>query len=115
MCKSCGKGLCSYCLVELPNGLACKNSCEARVGLLNRMIDSNSRVMKIANSQLQSAGIFILVLGLIFLGMAGWTWMEGNQFLATFLGLFAVPLSLWGAHRLVSPQYPDAQKPDSTK
>ena len=30
VCKNCGKGLCSSCAVDLVDGLACKDRCEAK-------------------------------------------------------------------------------------
>jgi len=69
ICKSCGKGLSAEYATDVGNGLACKNSCEERVLLINRIIDSNSKVLLTANTQLLRNAIFITVLGLLFVGL----------------------------------------------
>ena len=38
-CKSCGKGLCAECAVDLDKGLACKQHCEPEVKSLIRYSD----------------------------------------------------------------------------
>ena len=48
VCKSCYKGLCAECVAPLPNGLACRDTCEARVTLMNQMIDNNQKVLAAA-------------------------------------------------------------------
>ncbi len=40
-CKSCGKGLCPHCAVDLGKGLACRQRCEADVEALIALIDHN--------------------------------------------------------------------------
>ena len=51
LCKSCGKALCEDCLTEVPNGLACKGSCEDRVN----MIEPRHRVRFPSNERAASA------------------------------------------------------------
>lgn len=72
ICKSCGKGLCVHCAAELPNGLACREACEERVGLLNEMVDSYQQMKLSHKSMARSVSALCLVLGLFLLGMAGW-------------------------------------------
>ncbi len=69
ICKSCGKALCPKCAVELPNGVACKNSCEDRVTMLNQMIDNNNKVIATTNTNLKSSAILSIVLGALFISM----------------------------------------------
>ena len=59
VCKSCGRGLCHDCAVDSPNGLSCKG-CEARVRLMNKIIDNNAKVMSVArrHSDCQSCGAY---------------------------------------------------------
>jgi hypothetical protein len=66
LCKSCGRGLCPECLTEYPDGLACKNRCEARVGLINRIIDNNRNTIAAGNAQIRSATVLMISLGLLF-------------------------------------------------
>ncbi len=43
ICKNCNKGICHECLTELPNGIACTNSCVEEVTLVNQLIHKNTR------------------------------------------------------------------------
>lgn len=67
VCKSCGKGLCHKCAAELPNGIACKDSCEKRVNLLNSMIDGSANVMSASNKQIKNMAYFAIVFGFLFI------------------------------------------------
>ena len=40
-CKSCGKGLCRECAVDLTKGLACRGHCEADAQAIIQLIDRN--------------------------------------------------------------------------
>jgi len=40
-CKSCGKGLCQECAVDLTKGLACRGRCEPDVQAIIQLIDRN--------------------------------------------------------------------------
>ena len=67
ICKSCGKGLCGDCLVELPNGLACKDSCEDRVEMSNRLFDRISQTMGARRHLLRQYGLLTVLLGIGFI------------------------------------------------
>ncbi len=67
ICKSCGRGLCSDCAVDLKNGLACKNACEDQVKILNKMLDMNEKVMSTSNRNLKITGYFGLISGILFI------------------------------------------------
>ncbi len=66
LCKSCGKGLCGDCLTELPNGLACKGSCEKRVDALNRIADSDAETKIAARRRLWVIGVRSFFVGICF-------------------------------------------------
>jgi hypothetical protein len=80
-CKSCGKGLCPECAVDLGKGLACRGRCEEDSRALIQLIDSNIKLTAtldnrmqasqkvISNSQrvISSSAIFILLLGGVFM------------------------------------------------
>ena len=53
-------------MAEVPDGLACKNRCEDRVNLINRIIDTNKKVLAAANVQIRSSTIFLIVMGVLF-------------------------------------------------
>jgi hypothetical protein len=86
------------CAVDIDNGLACKHKCEERAKSINKMIDSNSRVMTVANKQLRGGMIFTIVagalfvaLGLYFKPLEGSPWIIFVALGATFIvrGIFA--------------------------
>lgn len=45
-CKSCMKGVCSECAVDLKHGVACRNSCEENVELLNQLMKKSFRMLR---------------------------------------------------------------------
>lgn len=44
ICKSCSKGICMDCAVDVGNGIACQNSCEQSVKIINEIVDKGSKV-----------------------------------------------------------------------
>ena len=44
ICKSCQKGVCTACAVDLGKGLACRTTCEADVRALISLIDASMRI-----------------------------------------------------------------------
>lgn len=38
-CKSCRKGLCKDCAIDVGNGIACKNRCECEVVAINEFLE----------------------------------------------------------------------------
>ena len=55
-CKSCNKGLCSECAVDLDKGLACRGRCEADVEAVIQLIDQNVRHMEGVERIMQKRG-----------------------------------------------------------
>jgi len=113
LCKSCGKGLCSECLVEVPDGLACKckNQCEDRVNLINQIINNNQKVLSAANVQVKSSGIFILLLGILFCLFGFLPILISGNTSTIFMGLLGLFFAVYGIIRLIkkSQQYPQAK------
>lgn len=75
ICKSCGKGLCTECAVDMEKGLACKERCEEDVKSLIRLIQNNIRLSPTSSSIIRAskrggliASGFYIVLGLVFAG-----------------------------------------------
>jgi len=79
-CKSCGKGLCPECAVDLGKGLACRGRCEAdvaaviqlveqNVGFMDdtkRIMERNKSVLKHTSSTHYLNGLFLTFTGAIF-------------------------------------------------
>lgn len=93
ICKSCERGVCSECAVDLGKGLACKGRCEDDAKALIALVQSNLRTAPSVNALLrkgrsaglQLAGLYLL-LGLVFLA---WDLAsERLQFTGVLGGLF---------------------------
>jgi len=98
VCKSCQKGLCRECAVDLGKGLACRGSCEDEAQRLIQFIESNMRLAPVGGkvwhghgSNLLLSAIACIVLGAVF---AIWGSMSGPQF--SFIIVVGVVLSGWG-------------------
>ena len=83
-CKSCGKGVCPACLVDLGKGLACRQRCEddvrALIALIDNSLQMGAKSPGILRSNRQMA-----------LGSAGFTCAVGTAFLAW--GLLSNPIN----------------------
>ena len=80
-CKSCGKGVCLECAVDLTKGLACRGHCEedvrALIGLIEcnirlapkseRIVETSGKVRESARQIRWGTAIFNLVIGGIFI------------------------------------------------
>ena len=64
ICKSCMKGLCPTCAVEVGNSLACKNSCEENVRKINESQINQSIIQPFAKVAQKAGPIFLTVYGL---------------------------------------------------
>lgn len=49
--KSCGRGLCPECAVEVEDSLSCLNRCEDKVRILNRMVKENAQILSTSNKK----------------------------------------------------------------
>ena len=72
-CKSCGRGLCRECAVDLTKGLACRGHCEADaqavIELIDRNIQLTSKVPQARQTNKRNrsvAGVFHIIFGAIF-------------------------------------------------
>ena len=106
ICKSCGKALCPDCAADTGHGLACKNACEARVLLTNQIVECQARVLRVANAQVRTAGVFTCVIGLMILVLAGSSYVWENLLLAIFFGVFGVVFTSFGLFRFFAQRYP---------
>ena len=127
VCKSCGKGLCPECAVDLGKGLACRGRCEADAQAVIQLINQNVRHMDVVERALQgrrsvlqqnsstryATGLFMGVAGAIF-----------TIFGAADLARFAFPFALGIAFLVFSVYWmilarrfgkdkPPAEKPES--
>ncbi|MSR57839.1 MAG: hypothetical protein EXS05_09210 [Planctomycetaceae bacterium] len=96
VCRSCGKALCPHCAAEVENGLACRDSCEARVNLINRMIDANVRNLQVADSHNRSTGILVITFGALFLAISVVCYAQNEEFLTMVLGTAGTLFLIFG-------------------
>lgn len=102
-CKSCGKGLCPECAVDLGKGLACRTQCEAAVRTLNELIDRNVRLGPTTETMIRRAGstrvagtVFFLAMGALFFG---WSVIEARQL--TLIGMIGLGFLAYGVFHLI--------------
>lgn len=111
ICKSCGKGLSREYATDVGNGLACKDACEERVKLINRILDNNSRVLSTSNIQLRRNSVFACVVGLLFVllgGLMGALRAEPIGVVFSLLGAVFILRGIFGYTRMA--RYPTIEK-----
>jgi len=86
VCKSCGRGLCPACAVDVGNGLACRNQCEEEVRSLNRVINRNKTAHEKTSGAYARVALFYAGLGAVVLvgGVMDW---RGFQWLLVPAGV----------------------------
>ena len=74
ICKSCGKGLCCECAVDMAKGLACRGQCEDDTARLIALIEQNVQLSPLGRNVMGNVrkntfvqATFLLVAGLLFL------------------------------------------------
>src|SRR5207302_6215916 len=99
VCKSCGKGLCRECAVDLDKGLACRGRCEEDARAVIALIDRNIRFEPTVSSIIArtrrgrvGAAVFYFVCGAAFIAW-GFTMPELHVIL--FLGVAFVLYGLF--------------------
>ncbi len=123
-CKSCGKGLCPECAVDLGKGLACRGRCEAEVEALMQLLAQNVRhmgeverimqrqvsVVKQGSSMRYANGFFLGATGLIFT-------IFGAADLARFTFVFVLGIAFlfFGAYWIILARRLSKDKPPREK
>lgn len=67
ICKSCNKGLCMQCAVDVENGLACKHSCEQYVKDINELIKLSKGAYNKTSSTYYRMAVIYGLLGIFFI------------------------------------------------
>ena len=99
-CKSCGKGVCRDCGVELGKGLACRGRCEADARALIQLIERNiqlsgatANLIRTGRSVRSSTALFQFAFGAIFIA---WGMTDLSRF--KFLIVLGVVLITYGGY-----------------
>ncbi len=82
LCKSCQKGLCRKCAVDVGNGLACSGPCEEEVKNLNELKQREKAVYKKTGAAYKRNAFIYAAVGLIFViwGLgAGLVWDKAGM------------------------------------
>lgn len=109
-CKSCCKGLCPDCAAEVENGLACRNACEDRVSLINRIIDHNEKIIGSANAQMRSSALLALIFGVLICAYGFLTLRTEEDAFNWFLVAMGLVFVIYGVLRLSKKRlYPTAK------
>ncbi len=97
ICKVCGKGLCQECLVEIPKGIACKDTCmEYAIDVtevVNRNIETapvSYAIMSKLRARCLKQSFIELLVGLFALVIFFWSGEKDELFLPVFGAIFIV-------------------------
>lgn len=107
ICKFCGKGVCRACATDTGHGLACRDSCEEQVNVLARIVKNNARVLRAANAQVRSSGLFAFAMGLAFLCGAWWGYDSGVLPVAIIFFVFGFLFSIFGLKQIAVERFPN--------
>jgi len=101
ICKSCGRGLCRECAVELPKSLACRGRCEADAQAVTQLIERNiqlstnsPQLVKLNRNGRVGTGILYIVLGTVFV-------FTGLRDQLNFLSVVGVGFIAFGIYTLI--------------
>lgn len=100
--KSCGKGVCRACAVDVGNGLACPGACEQEVRALNRIVQRNKTSHQKAGHAYANIALFYVVAGLLFLtgGLLDWRGLRGMLVPAGLLLVVAAAIHFMTGRRI---------------
>lgn len=95
LCKNCQKGLCQDCVVDVGNGLACKDRCETQVKEINDVFQRiRNQYSRLGSTYLRTVwlssifGISSCGIGLLLIYAYPRTWLASLPML--LIGLFAI-------------------------
>src|SRR5687768_18307071 len=94
VCRNCGRGLCSDCIVFAEDAVACKGACEARVAAIQRIMQSNPTTYRTAAGQYYRAGVNGIFMGLLFVAMGGMFVQFAAGDFGSYLGALFIGLGL---------------------
>ena len=106
ICRWCGKGICEECFTETAGGLACSAICEKRLAVISQTITTSDDLIRTANRQVRSTGVYGIVTGILFVGFGIWSYTSGETFLPVFFGAIGLVLFALGFVRLTREKYP---------
>ena len=119
-CKSCQRGVCPECAVDMGKGLACRGHCEEDATGVIQLIDNNVRISPTSTRMLLAnrgtgltSGAFLIAIGLVFI----WWGLRASESLIDFPLIMGVVVGVFGVISVarsmrIKPPGPDSR--DST-
>ncbi len=102
ICKSCGRGLCRDCIVEVGLGCSCRNRCENDVAALNDLVERGRTVYQKSSTNHFWSGVFLSLMGVFFLLLGVSTVATSDQPVGGILWLFmGIIFTGWGISSLL--------------
>lgn len=95
-CKNCNKGLCPECAVDVGDGLACKGQCETKVQDHNTYIAKCLTMLRVSEESIIWGAIFIAILGLGFVLVGLYFFVNQDEFDWFFLFPLFMGLAMLG-------------------
>ena len=88
ICKACNKAVCSSCIIDTGNGIACSKQCEKETLEINQIIDRSKKIYSIgdnaASNLIPSSVIVYLFFAILFLGWSAFEYFSKSR-VDTFL------------------------------
>ena len=95
MCKSCNRGLCLDCLVDVPPGVACRGKCEADVAAVNLVIQRSKTAYQKTGVAYRRNAIATVIMGLFFIGFGVLPILVSDNYAALFMAPLGCVFLLW--------------------
>jgi uncharacterized membrane protein YfcA len=95
LCKSCNRGLCPDCAVDVPPGMACAGRCEAEVAALNLVIQRSKTAYQKTAAAYRRNAVVLLICGLIFVVSGVLPVLVSRNYGALFIALIGCVFLLW--------------------
>ena len=67
ICKSCQKGVCMDCLVEVGHSIACRSTCEEHVGIVDAMVNKSIVTVSSQKKYSHFTPLFLIACGISIL------------------------------------------------
>ena len=93
ICKSCNKGVCSECAVDVGNGIACKNSCEEAVTDINDIMLMSKKICQRRKDIYKKTNLNYYLMAVTF-GIMGFSFIISPFFVKLFLAKLLIPFGI---------------------
>ena|SRR6516164_829436 len=89
VCRSCGRALCRDCITEVGLSCSCKGRCESVVATMNDLVQRGKTAYQKTSVLQLRTGIFIMLLGVVFIALAVFRFSSGDASEWTYFFLAA--------------------------